>query len=98
MNFEKYLKNIEYPKQKSSWNIAGTLQNGFYKFDTRPIQDNSKVCSFNTKADKIVFYIDNKYIVVDTKELITYLKKNKIKDVHLQNVLLNLEWNIIIND
>ena len=38
--FAKYLTCIEYPKQKSSWNIAGILkgQNGLYKFDVRNME------------------------------------------------------------
>jgi hypothetical protein len=36
-NFSKYLTAIEYPKEKTSWNIAGIIkgQNAFYKFDVR---------------------------------------------------------------
>jgi hypothetical protein len=35
--FSKYLESIEYPTQKTSWNIAGIIkgQNAFYKFDVR---------------------------------------------------------------
>jgi hypothetical protein len=35
--FSKHLTAIEYPKDKTSWNIAGILKdrNAFYKFDVR---------------------------------------------------------------
>ena len=35
--FSKNLTAIEYPKEKSSWNIAGILKgkNAFYRFDVR---------------------------------------------------------------
>ena len=35
--FSKYLSQIEYPQEKTSWNIAGIIkgQNAFYKFDVR---------------------------------------------------------------
>ena len=35
--FAKKLTAIEYPKEKTSWNIAGIIkgQNAFYKFDVR---------------------------------------------------------------
>jgi hypothetical protein len=35
--FSKNLTSIEYPKSKTSWNIAGIIkgQNAFYKFDVR---------------------------------------------------------------
>ena len=40
IKFKDKLESIEYPKNKQSWNIAGIIKghNGFYKFDTRPIQ------------------------------------------------------------
>jgi hypothetical protein len=36
-NFSTYLTAIEYPKDKTSWNIAGIIkgQNAFYKFDVK---------------------------------------------------------------
>jgi hypothetical protein len=39
-NFKEYLDNLDYPSKKDSWNIAGIIkgQNGYYKFDTRPLQ------------------------------------------------------------
>ena len=35
--FSKHLTAIEYPKEKTSWNIAGIIKdkNAFYKFDVR---------------------------------------------------------------
>ena len=35
--FSKCLTAIEYPKEKTSWNIAGMIkgQNAFYRFDVR---------------------------------------------------------------
>ena len=103
MKFENKLENIEYPSKKESWDIAGIIkgQNRFYKFDTRPIQKTKegkigKYGSFNTKADKIVFESKQQWIIVDIEELHTYLKENKLKEVHLQDLLSKLEWNIIL--
>ena len=100
-DFKNYLKNIEYPNKKESWNIAGILNNGFYKFDTRPIQktkegEMGKYSSFSTKADKMVFEDKQQWIIVDIKELHTYVKENKIEKVYLQDLLSKLEWNIIL--
>ena len=95
-SFKHYLKNIKYPTKKDSWDIAGNLNNGFYKFDTRPITNNVKISRFDTEADKIVFDVDNKYILVDTEELITYLKKHNIEDVNLQDLIFELDWNIVL--
>jgi hypothetical protein len=103
VKFKDILENLKYPSKKESWNIAGIIkgQNGFYKFDTRPIQkiktnEVGKYGSFNTKADKIVYDMKDQFIVVDTEELHQYLKENKLKEVHLQDLLSKLEWNIIL--
>jgi len=102
-DFKNYLKNIEYPNKKESWNVAGIIkgQNGFYKFDTRPIQKTKhgeigKYSFFSTKADKMVFDMENEWVIVDIEELHQYLKENKLKEVHLQDLLSQLDWNIIL--
>ena len=35
--FSKQLKAVKYPKEKTSWNVAGIIKgtNGFFKFDVR---------------------------------------------------------------
>jgi hypothetical protein len=101
--FSKYLTNIEYPKQKTSWNIAGIIknENAFYKFDVRdmfklPDGDFAQKSKANTKADKLVLETEDKWFVVDTNELYKYLKKNKLKKIHINEILLNLDWNIVL--
>lgn len=96
--FKDFLTNIEYPKSKSSWDIAGVMKgkNGFYKFDTKPLKSNVKAGSFKTKADKIVLDIKDQYIIVDVPELHTYLKENKLKKLALEELISALEWNIIL--
>jgi hypothetical protein len=98
MNFKNNLENIEYPKSKLGWNIAGTLKgkNGFYKFDTRPLKNNAKGGSFKTKADKIVYDLKDQWIIVDVEELHQYLKEHKIKIINLQDLIFKLDWNIIL--
>ena len=101
-SFKDYLTNIEYPKEKDSWDIAGTLKNGFYKFDTKPIKKTKngevgKYSSFKTKADKMVFEADSHFFIVDIDELHNYLKENKVKKVYLQNLIDKLDWNIVLN-
>ena len=78
-NFINKLENIEHPKSNQSWDVAGIIkgQNGFYKFDTRPIQKTKdgeigKYSSFNTKADKMVFESKSNWIIVDVEELHQY--------------------------
>jgi hypothetical protein len=98
INFEKYLTNIEYPIKKTSWDIAGTIKgkNGFYKFDTRPLKNNAKAGSFKTKADKIVYDVNDRYVIIDVEELHEYLKNNSKKIVALEDLINNFSWNIEI--
>ena len=94
IKFEDKLESIEYPKNDKSWNIAGIIkgQNGFYRFDTRPIQKTKqgeigKYSSFNTKADKIVFEAKDQWVIVDVEELHQYLKKQNLKKVYMQDLI-----------
>ena len=103
MNFIDILDNIKYAtkqeQQKELWDVEGILENRLnqkFKFDLRPIKNNSKIGSFKSKANKIVFDMKDQFIVVDTEELHQYLKENKLKEVHLQDLLSKLEWNIIL--
>ena len=60
--FSECLVAIEYPKEKTSWNIAGIIkgQNAFYRFDVRnmfKLSDGTPAQNgkLNTKAQKMVF-------------------------------------------
>jgi hypothetical protein len=101
--FKDFLTNIEYPNKKESWDIAGVIigKNAFYKFDTGPFiktkeGEIGKYGSFDTKADKIVFDIKDKYIIVDVQELHQYLKDKTNKVVQLEDLILKLDWNIVL--
>ena len=102
--FSKYLESIEYPKSGTSWNIAGIIkgQNAFYKFDVRdmfklPDGTPAQKGRMDSKADKMVLEIDDKWFILDLKELIKYVKKNKLKKVYVDDLVSKLEWNIILN-
>ena len=83
-------------KEKELWDIEGILHNQKFKFDLRPLKNNSKGGSFKTKADKIVYDIKDQYIIVDVEELHTYLNNNSLKVVQLEDLLSKLEWNIVL--
>jgi len=83
-------------KKYELWDVEGILHNQKFKFDLRPLKNNAKTGSFKTKANKIVFDIKDQFIIVDTEELHQYLKENKLKEVHLQDLLSKLEWNIVL--
>ena len=101
--FSKYLTAVEYPKQETSWNIAGILKgkNAFYRFDVRdmfklPDGTPAKEGRHDTKAEKVVFEYEKEWLIVDIEELHKYLKKNKLNKVHINELLKKLEWNLII--
>jgi len=100
----EFLKDIKKAtptqKKKELWDVEGILKdrlNQKLKFDLRPIKNNCKVGNFKTKADKMVFSFKDQYIIVDVEELHSYIKKNKLKDVQLEDLMSKLDWNIIIN-
>ena len=101
--FSKYLTSIEYPKQKTSWNIAGIIkgQNAFYKFDVRdmfalPNGTPAQKGRLDSKADKMVLEIEDKWVILDLEELHQYIKKNKLKKVYVNDLISKLEWTIFL--
>ena len=99
-NFKKLLIDIKEAtsnqKEKELWDKEGILHNQKFKFDLRPLKNNSKGGSFKTKADKIVYDIKDQYIIVDVEELHNYLNNNSLKVVQLEDLLSKLEWNIVL--
>jgi hypothetical protein len=106
-SFVDKLSSVSYAttkqKEKELWDVEGILKNRLnvkYKFDTRPIKKHGdyfgKLGNTKSKADKMVFKINKDYIIIDVKELHSYIKKNKLNKVHLQNLIKNLEWNICV--
>ena len=101
--FSNYLTSIEYPKQKTSWNIAGVIkgQNAFYRFDVRdmfnlPDGTPAQKGKLDSKADKMVLEMDDKWVILDLEELHQYIKKNKLKKVYINDLLSKLEWSIFL--
>jgi hypothetical protein len=102
--FSRLLTNLEYPKKKCSWHILGILpkySNQILKFDVRAMkaEDNghlSKSGSTQSEADKIVFETDTNWLIFDTEELHKYLYNNKLKIIHLDEMINNLRivWKI----
>ena len=99
--FSKLLDSVQYPEEKSSWNIAGIIkgQNAFYKFDVKDMHLISsgmwaRKGNTKSKADKMVFELKNYWIIIDTVELFKYLKITKTRLVKLDELLKCLDWNI----
>ena len=101
--FSKYLTAIKYPKEKTSWNIAGMIKdsNAFYRFDVRemfkmPDGTPAKSGRLDTKAEKMVFETKDKWLIFDIDELHQYIRKNKVDKVYINDLLDSLEWSIIL--
>ena len=102
-NFSTHLTAIEYPKEKTSWNISGIIkgQNAFYKFDVKdmfelPDGTPAQKGRLDSKADKMVLEMDNKWVILDIEELHQYVKKNKLKKVYVNDLISKLNWNIML--
>jgi hypothetical protein len=101
--FSECLVAIEYPKEKTSWNIAGIIrgQNGFYKFDVREMfkLSNGRPAQkgrLDSQANKMVLEMKDKWVVFDIEELHNYLKKNNLNKVYVDDLISKLEWTIFI--
>ena len=101
--FSKHLKAIKYPKDKSSWNIAGILKNknAYYKYDVRDIftlSDGTPAQKgrLDSKADKMVLEMEDKWVILDLEELHQYIKKNKLTKVYVNDLISKLEWTIFL--
>jgi hypothetical protein len=49
-----------------------------------------------TEAEKMVLEFVSHWVILDIEELNEYITINKLKDVDLENLLSELEWNIIL--
>ena len=101
--FAQHLTQIEYPKNKTSWHIAGVLPNSnqLHKFDVRnPFQMDTgqlgKRGKTSSKADKMVYEGEKQWIILDVREIHNYIRKHKTKVIHLDDLLTTLEWSILL--
>jgi hypothetical protein len=103
---KSFLKNLhdftlatKIQKKTELWDVKGILKNRLnqsFKFDLRPLENNTKSGSLKTKADKMVFDMKDKWIIVDIEELHTYIKEHKLKIIQLEELISKLDWNIIL--
>ena len=101
--FSKYLTAIEYPKEKTSWNIAGIIKgsNAFYRFDVREMfkmSDGTPAQSgrLDTKAQKMVLEGEKEWLILDLEELHEYILREKKKEVYINDLISDLEWTIFL--
>jgi hypothetical protein len=95
------LKNVLWHKN-NSYQVEGLLKqsNQYYKFDIRFLNDfndkKGKLINLQSKADKVLFEDDINWILVDTQELIKHMKEFNLKEVKLEELINNIDWNIIL--
>ena len=99
--FAKHLTAIEYPKEKTSWNIAGIIKgtNAFYRFDVRdllklPNEELAQKGRLDSKAQKMVIEGEKDWLVLDLEELHKYIRREKKRKVYVKDLISDLDWTI----
>ena len=99
---KEYLTNVKWQNNKD-WQVEGNikkLSNQYYKFDIRFLKDfndkKGKLINSKSQADKVLFEDDKNWILVDTQELIKYMRISDLKQINLEQLLSNIDWNIIL--
>jgi hypothetical protein len=99
---EEYLKEVKWV-ENDTYQVEGIIEklsNQYFKFDIRFLKDFSgkigKLINSESKADKVLFENDKEWILVDTQELIKYMKVNNLKEIRLEELIKNIDWNIIL--
>lgn len=95
------LTNVTW-SESNSYQVEGLLKqsNQYLKFDIRFLNDfndkKGKLINSKSDADKVLFEDDQNWILVDTQELIKYMKDHSLKEVKLEELIKNIDWNIIL--
>jgi hypothetical protein len=99
---KEYLTNVKW-NNNQTWQIEGNikkLSNQYYKFDISFLKDfigkKGKLINSKSEADKVLFEDNQNWILVDTQELIKYMKEHSLKEVKLEELIKNIDWNIIL--
>ena len=90
-------------QEKELWDVSGILKNKsnqVFKFDTRNLssfkEGVGKKSHLKTKADKMVFKINDEYLLIDVEELHSYIKENNLKIINVEEIISKLDWNIVL--
>jgi hypothetical protein len=99
---KEYLTNVKWNNNKT-WQVEGNIEklsNQYYKFDIQFLKDfknkKCKLINSKSKADKVLFEDDKNWILIDTQELVKYMKEHSLKEVKLEELIKNIDWNIIL--
>jgi len=98
----EYLSNVKWTNNKH-WQVEGTitkLSNQYFKFDISFLKDFSdkkgKIINSKSTSDKVLFEDDKNWILVDTQELIKYMKTYRLKEIKLEELIKKIDWNILL--
>jgi hypothetical protein len=98
----KYLKNVKWYEDKN-YQVEGLLNNSnkYYKFDIRYLNDfpqniTGKLIDSDSKADKVLFEDDKNWILIDVEEFVKYMTKHNLREIKVEELLFNIDWNIIL--
>jgi hypothetical protein len=95
------LSNIKW-NNNDQWQVEGLLKqsNQYLKFDIRFLKDfkdkKGKLIDSRSQADKVLFEDNDSWILIDTQELIKYMKDHSLKEIKLEELIKNIDWNIIL--
>ena len=99
---EQYLSNVKW-NDDDQWQVEGNIErlsNQYLKFDIKFLSDfndkKGKLVNSQSKADKVLFEDNVNWILVDTQELIKHMKAYGLKEVKLEELINNIDWNIIL--
>ncbi len=99
---KEYLTNVKW-NDNNQWQVEGNIErlsNQYLKFDIRFLKDfndkKGKIINSKSQADKILFEDDQNWILVDTQELIKYMKDHSLREIKLEELVKNIDWNIIL--
>ena len=98
---KEYLTNVKW-SDNNQWQVEGLLKqsNQYLKFDIRFLNDfndkKGKLIDSESQADKVLFEDDKNWILVDTQELVKYMKEHSLKEVKLEELIKSIDWNIIL--
>jgi hypothetical protein len=95
------LSNIKW-NNNDQWQVEGLLKqsNQNLKFDIRFLKDfkdkKGKLIDSRSQADKVLFENNDSWILIDTQELIKYMEDHSLKEIKLEELIKNIDWNIIL--
>ena len=99
---EQYLSNVKWNNDEY-WQVEGIitkLSNQYFKLDISFLKDftgkKGKLINSKSTSDKVLFEDDKNWILIDTQELIRYMKDKNLKEINLEELIKNIDWNIIL--